>query len=178
MKKVNRNLLIKIILVIISLVVFGIVVYKTIYIDEKVVVQLDSCIDGDTALFIVDEKREKVRLLGIDTPESTNKIEEYGVMASNYTCNILKSANYIYLEFDSNIDYRDKYSRLLAYVFVDGNNLSELLLKEGLAEVKYIYGDYKYIDRLCEKQFEAYNNKLGIWNIYDYSKNYCYNIDF
>lgn len=174
MKKVSSNLLLTTILVVISLVVFSVVVYKIISDNERVDVQLDSCIDGDTVWFIVDGKREKVRLLGINTPESTNKIEEYGVMASDYTCNILQNANDIYLEFDNNSDYRDKYNRLLAYVFVDGNNLSELLLSEGLAEVKYIYADYKYINRLCQKQYQAYNNKLGIWNIYDYSKNYCY----
>ena len=172
------NKVLKISLLIIGIVTFSIVVYKSIYDVEDIEVLLDSCVDGDTAWFIVDGKREKVRLLGIDTPESTTEKEEYGEEASKYTCDVLKSATSIYLEFDHNSDYRDKYDRLLAYVFVDGNNLSELLLAKGLAEVKYIYGDYKYIDRLCESQYEAYNKKLGIWNIYEYTLNYCYSNNF
>lgn len=144
--------------------------------DNKVLVQLDSCIDGDTAWFIVDGKREKVRFLGIDTPESTTIQEEYGKEASNYTCTMLESAKNIYLQFDFNSDKKDKYGRLLGYVFVDNNNLNELLLKEGLAEVKYIYGDYKYIDNFCDSQYKAYLDKLNIWQNYDYNSNYCYSM--
>lgn len=140
----------------------------------KVKVELMSCVDGDTAWFIVNGREEKIRFLGIDTPESTNIVEEYGVDASEYTCNMLENANDIYIEYDINSDERDKYDRVLAYVFVDDKNLSELLLAKGLAEVKYVYGDYKYISDFCDSQYLAYSNKLGIWNSYDYSKNYCY----
>ena len=44
-------------------------------------------------------------------------------------------------------------------IFVDGENLSELLLSVGLAEVKYIYGDYKYVDNLCKLQETAIKEK-------------------
>lgn len=148
--------------------------YRIINNYGKVEIKLDKCIDGDTAWFIVEGKREKVRLLGIDTPESTNYIEEYGEEASNYTCDMLESVNHIYLEFDNNSEKCDKYDRLLGYIFVDDNSLNELLLREGYAEVKYIYGEYKYIDKLCEKQYEAYIEEKGIWNLYDYTNNYCY----
>lgn len=174
MNKINISLLI-----FISIFIVIIVIYNY-YFDRKIEIQLDQCIDGDTAWFIINGKKEKVRLLGIDTPESIHPngiIEEYGIEASNYTCDVLKSANYIYLEYDSNSDPYDKYNRVLGWVFVDNNNLSELLLSKGYAEVQYIYGDYKYIDRLCSIQEEAYYNRLGIWNTskYDtYQKNYCY----
>lgn len=141
---------------------------------NRIKVELDSCVDGDTAWFIIDGKRTKVRFLGIDTPESTTKIEDYGVDAGDYTCNSLINANDIYIELDSNSEKYDKYNRLLGYVFVDNNNLNELLLSNGLAEVKYVYADYKYIDRFCQIQYNAYKDKLGIWNSYDYTKNYCY----
>lgn len=143
---------------------------------NKVKIKLVDCIDGDTAKFIIDGKEEKVRFLGIDTPESTNYIEEYGVDASNYTCDMLKSTDNIYLEYDINSDKRDKYNRVLGWIFIDNNNLSELLLSNGYAEVKYIYGDYKYIDDLCIAEYSAYKDKLGIWNIsdYRYEEGYCY----
>jgi len=145
------------------------------YLEQKVKIQLVECIDGDTAWFMINGKKEKVRFLGIDTPESTNYIEEYGKEASDYTCNLLTNAESIYLEYDINSDRYDKYDRVLGYIFVDNNNLSELLLSNGYAKVYYIYGDYKYLDDLCKTQEYAYSNRLGIWNKeYDeYQKNYC-----
>ena len=138
-------------------------------------IKLEQCIDGDTAWFLVNNKREKIRFLGIDSPESTNYIEEYGKDASDYTCNLLKTSQNIYLEFESNSDRYDKYGRLLAYVFVDGKNISELLLFNGYAQVKYIYGDYYYIDDLCNAEYNAYSKKIGIWNYsnYRYEDSYC-----
>lgn len=135
-----------------------------------------ECVDGDTARFIINNKNESVRFLGIDAPEYTKEKEEYGYEASMYTCSLLENATDIYIEYDINSNRRDKYNRVLGYVFVDNNNLSELLLSSGYAEVKYIYGDYKYIDDLCLKQDEAYRNRLGIWSINynEYFNNYCY----
>lgn len=136
-----------------------------------------KCVDGDTAWFLINGKKEKVRFLGINTPESVHSngiIEDYGLDASNYTCDLLKNADTIYLEYDNNSDRYDKYDRLLAWVFVDNNNLSELLVKKGLAKVDYIYGDYKYVDNLCKYQKNAYSEQVGIWkNSNNYSNNYC-----
>ena len=160
------------ILLIVSIVIY--VCYIVMYDTNKISVKLDRCVDGDTAWFIIDGKSTKVRFLGINAPESTNIKEEYGDDASSYTCSMLESANDIYIEFDSNSDKYDKYDRLLGYVFVDNNNLGELLLSNGLAEVKYVYGDYKYIDRYCYVQYEAYIENKGIWSTKDYSLNYCY----
>ena len=144
--------------------------------DNKVEVTLVECIDGDTARFLVNGKEEKVRFLGIDAPESTNIQEEYGIDASNYTCGLLKNADDIYIEYDINSDRYDKYDRLLGWVFVDNNNLSELLVLKGYAEVKYIYNNYKYVANLCDSQKDAYNNRVGIWtNQYsEYEDNYCF----
>ena len=161
------------------IIVFGIILIIFIIIflgifNQKVEVKFDKCVDGDTFWLVINNKREKVRILGVDTPESTNYIEDYGVDASGYTCSMLENANNIYLEYDINSDRYDKYNRLLAWVFVDNNNLNELLLSKGYAEVKYIYGDYKYISDLCLAQKRAYNNNLGIWSIsYNYENNYC-----
>lgn len=160
------------ILLILVLVVFF-VIY--IFINDKENIEFYSCVDGDTAWFIVDGKKQKVRILGIDAPESTKYIEDYGIEASEYTCNLLKKADNIYLEYDINSEKYDKYGRVLGWVFVDNNNLSELLLARGYAEVDYIYGNYKYLNNLCESQKYAYSNKLGIWNNSNdkYLSNYC-----
>lgn len=156
------------------------ILYKYFIInDDKILIKLDKCIDGDTAAFIINNKSEKVRFLGIDAPESVHPnldVEEFGMDASEYTCKMLKNASNIYIEYDVNSDIRDKYDRILGWIFVDNNNLSELLLSKGLAEVKYVYGDYKYISNLCSVQEKAYFNKVGIWSndSYNYLDNYCY----
>ena len=132
-----------------------------------------GCIDGDTIRVMYNGHVVKVRLLAVDTPESVksgSEIEYYGKESSNYTCNKIKSANKLELEFDPNSDTYDKYDRLLAWVYVDGYLLQELLVENGYAEVTYLYGDYMYTDRLLLKEKEAKKEKIGIWyedgNIY------------
>lgn len=132
-------------------------------------IKLDKCIDGDTTDFIIDGKVEKVRYLAIDTPETkhpTKGVQPYGKEASNYTCNALKNAKKIEIEYDSNSTKTDKYGRYLGWIFVDGELLQGKLVKSGLAKVAYLYGDYKYTDDLKELESEAKENKLKIWSDY------------
>ena len=131
---------------------------------EKQEVTLDKCVDGDTAWFILDGNKIKARFLSIDTPESTTKVEEYGKEASEYTCNILTEAAKIEIEYDSNSDKLDKYDRHLVWVFVDGNLLQEKIIENGLAEVAYLYGDYKYTSDLEKAQEIAKENEVGMWS--------------
>ena len=143
---------------------------------ERQVVTLNKCVDGDTAWFNLNGEKIKARFLGIDTPESTNKVESYGKKASEYTCDTLKNANIIEIEYDDNSDKQDKYDRELVWVFVDNELLHEKILKEGLAEVKYIYGDYKYLSVINNAQEEAKTNKLNIWSDYNDDDNLIYTI--
>lgn len=133
-------------------------------VDAKEKVTLSKCVDGDTAWFYLNNEEIKTRFLAIDTPESTNKIEEYGKEASEFTCNKLKNAKKIEIEYDENSDKLDKYDRHLVWVFVDGELLQNLIIKEGLAEVDYLYGDYEYTSILEKSEKEAKNNKLNIWS--------------
>lgn len=131
---------------------------------KKEVVTLSKCVDGDTAWFIKNEEKIKARFLALDTPESTNKIEEYGKEASRYTCNLLTNADSIEIEYDSNSDKLDKYDRHLVWIFVDGDLLQEKIIENGLGEVAYLYGDYKYTNTLKIAQDDAKAKKLGIWS--------------
>ena len=132
--------------------------------NDKIVVTLSKCVDGDTAWFISNGEKIKTRFLAIDTPESTNKIEPYGKEASEYTCKVLTNASKIEIEYDSNSDKLDKYGRHLVWVFVDGNLLQEQIIDEGLAEVAYLYGDYKYTSILEKAEKSAKKNKVGMWS--------------
>ena len=118
-------------------------------------VKLVKCIDGDTAEFT---NIGKTRFLLIDTPESTTKVEPYGKKASNYTCNVLKKAKTITYEYDG--DKKDKYGRSLAYIFVDGQLLQEMIAKEGYVKKLYLYKSfYKYETKVRN----AINDKYEIW---------------
>jgi hypothetical protein len=69
------------------------------------------------------------------------------------------------VKFDEKSDKTDSFGRYLVWIFVDGNLLQEKLVSKGLASVAYLYGDYKYIDKLEKAEQLAEENKLGIWNI-------------
>ena len=136
---------------------------------QKLEVTLNKCVDGDTAWFYLDNKEIKARFLAIDTPESTTKKEAFGKEASDFTCNLLKNANKIEIEYDENSDKLDKYDRHLVWVFVDDNLLQDLIIKNGLGEVEYLYGDYKYTSILEASEILAKTNRVGMWNdTYDY----------
>lgn len=134
---------------------------------ETVKVKLKKCVDGDTARFIIGNEVKSTRFLAINTPEikhGKKKAEPYGVEASDYTCKRLKNAKEITLEYDDNSDKTDKYGRVLAWVFVDDELLQKDLIKKGYAEVKYLYGDYKYTKDLEKLQKKAKKEKLNIWS--------------
>ena len=70
------------------------------------------------------------------------------------------------IEYDFNSDKTDKYNRHLVWVFVDGDLLQEKIIQKGYAEVAYLYGDYKYTNKLEEALEVAKKNKVGMWSEY------------
>lgn len=137
------------------------------FVYAKEEVKFSKCVDGDTIKVIKDNEEKTVRMLAIDTPESVHpkkEVEYYGKEASEYTCNLVTNAKKIELEYDNNSDETDKYNRVLAWVFVDDYLLEDLLVKDGYAEVAYLYGDYKYTSLLKDHQAVAESKKIGIWN--------------
>ena len=138
---------------------------------DKKIVELIKCVDGDTATFSIDGKIKKVRFLGIDTPESVHpykEVEEYGKGASEYTCDLLTNAKTIEISYEDNMSKKDKYGRLLVWVFADNELVQERLVSIGYAKVKYIYANYTYLKKLYKAEKEAKKKKIGIW--YDYEE--------
>lgn len=126
-----------------------------------------KCIDGDTASFTINGITKTVRFLAIDTKEiksDDTKTKKYANKAKEYTCNKIKKAKEIVLEYDINSARVDKYNRVLAFVFIDGKLLQKELIKEGLAKVEYIYGNYKYLDELRKEEKNAKEKRIGIWS--------------
>ena len=139
------------------------------YINAKEMeVKFSNCVDGDTAKFIYKGDEITARFLAIDTPETvhpTKEEEKYGKEASEYTCKKIKEAKKIILEIDEDSEEKDKYDRYLVWIFVDDILLQEKLVSKGLASVAYLYGNYKYTEKLEKAEQIAQENNLGIWNI-------------
>ena len=142
------------------------------YASERKRVTLKKCIDGDTISVVINKKTKKIRMLAIDTPETNHpeKGEEpFGREAKEFTCNKLSNAKKIELEFDKNSNTKDKYNRNLAWVFYDDILLQNELVKNGYAEVTYLYDDYKYTSRLKESESYAKLHRKGIYSNKDTS---------
>ncbi|WDV09375.1 thermonuclease family protein [Lysinibacillus irui] len=130
--------------------------------------------DGDTAVFErIDNSKGsigeqiKVRFLLIDSAEikdkETGKPQPFAEAAKARTTELLQSAKEIIIETDEG-DHYDKYQRLLAYVFVDGVSVQEILLEEGLAKVKYVFPpNIRYLDQFKEAEKIAINEGVGLW---------------
>lgn len=127
-----------------------------------------ECIDGDTIRANINGNKETIRFLAIDTPEtkhSTKKEDEkYAKEASEYTCNSLTDAKIVEIEYDPKSDEKDKYNRVLGWIFIDGILLQKKLISLGYAKVKYVYDDYIYLNELYEEEKFAKENKFGIWS--------------
>ncbi len=141
------------------------ILINPVYAKENV--KFSKCIDGDTIKVVRNGEKITVRLLAVDSPEIAKEdkpAEYYANEAAEFTCNKIKNAKKISLEYDKNSDKTDKYDRVLAWVYVDNELLQTLLVESGYAKVAYLYDDYKYADILKEKQVLASTKELGIWN--------------
>ncbi len=90
--------------------------------------------DGDTISVKIGNRSEKVRLLGVDTPETNDVREEYrqaAYDARDWLIGKLKKRTVV-LEADPEADDRDKHGRLLRYVLLDGENVNLSLVREGM----------------------------------------------
>lgn len=115
-------------------------------------------VDGDTFVINVDDEDVKVRLIGVDTPESVASDEyleetgkentQAGEDASAFTKSLIENTT-VYLEFDASTE--DQYGRLLAYVYLeDGRMLQDILLEEGYAQLATYPPNVKYVDHFIE----------------------------
>jgi micrococcal nuclease len=110
--------------------------------------QVIRVVDGDTIVIRFNGKYEKVRLLCVNTPESVHPDKKQnipmGKVASRYTQKKLIGKS-VDLEFEIK-KLRGNYGRLLAYVFVDGQNLNLDLVRQGLSPYYTKYGKSEKYD--------------------------------
>ena len=114
-------------------------------------------IDGDTIVLANDER---VRYIGMDTPEQGRPYYQE-TKAKNEE---LVKGQVVGLELD--VQERDKYGRLLAYVWLDsGIMVNAELLRTGYAQILTIPPNVRYQDQFLELQRQAREAKLGLWGL-------------
>ena len=133
---------------------------------EKISVDLVRIVDGDTLVVRINNKEEKVRIIGIDTPESVRPnypVECFGTASFEYI-EFLIGNNELFLEFDETQGMRDRNGRLLAHVFVQDINIGERMIADGYAyeytyDTPYIYqADYQKVEQTAQ------NQDKGLWS--------------
>ncbi len=129
---------------------------------EKETYTVLEVIDGDTVI-IDHPKTERVRYLGINTPEKLHENspgDPFSRESTRFNEQLVLGKK-ITIETDQ--EKYDPYGRLLAYVFIDGKLVNEELVRKGLARTFFIGPNRKYENRIYKAQKEAQNGKRGIW---------------
>lgn len=134
---------------------------------ETIGYRVVKVVDGDTLDVDIDGKTERLRLIGIDTPETVDprkSVQCFGVQASNKAKELL-TGQYVQLESDESQGERDKYKRLLRYVILpDGTNFNKYMISEGYAH-EYTYDEaYKYQADFKQAEIDARNANKGLWS--------------
>ena len=123
-------------------------------------------VDGDTLEVDLAGHDEKVRLLGIDTPEThhpTKPVQCFGAEASEHTAELLPAGTEVRLERDD--EERDDYGRLLAYVYrsSDGLFVNLDLVQQGYASLLTIRPNVAHLTDLTAAESAARAHDLGLW---------------
>ena len=123
-------------------------------------------VDGDT---LVLDNGEKIRLIGVDTPETKDPrkpVQYFGAEATNFTKQMVEGKK-VWIEFDqanTAVAHKDRYGRTLAYVFrEDGKFLNAELISQGYGHA-YTKYPFKYANEFSALERQARNQNAGLWN--------------
>lgn len=125
------------------------------------IVTVERVVDGDT---VVVTNGEKIRLIGVDTPELTGPVAErcYGQEAAALTTSLLLDKE-VRLEFD--IDLDDRYDRTLAYIWLDEQLINTKLVEAGAARAIAYPPNTKWQQQFMDAEKVARETKMGIWTV-------------
>ena len=122
-------------------------------------------VDGDTIAVDMNGKTEKVRFIGVDTPETHDPrkaVQCFGLAAADFTKQFIGTQN-VRLENDPTNTNRDRYNRLLRYVYLPNNTLVNAeIIKQGYG---FAYTGFPFTksDDFIRFQTEAREGKRGLW---------------
>lgn len=145
--------------------------------NDRMTATVASITDGDTIKVNMNGREETIRFILVDTPETKHPrigVQPFGPEASAFTEQQLSGKE---VQIEPGIEERDRYGRLLAYIYVDGQMFNKRLLKEGLARVDVYPPNTKYLDEFQEIQSAAQQKQIGIWSIENYVTEDGYNTE-
>jgi micrococcal nuclease len=124
-------------------------------------------VDGDTVVVRLGGRDERVRLIGIDTPESVKPgtpVQCFAVEASNRTKQLLPPGTPVRLERDAEL--RDRYGRLLAYVYRQPDDVfvNLALARDGFALPYTFPPNVAHADQFVAAAADARQARRGLWN--------------
>jgi len=127
---------------------------------------LKGVVDGDTIDIAIGGKTERVRLIGINTPETkhpTKGVECYGPEASAYTEQLLPKGTKLRVERD--VEARDKYGRLLLYVYIANSNVfvNMDLVMNGYARPMVFEPNTAHKADFAQAATQAELRNVGLW---------------
>ena len=129
--------------------------------------EVTRVVDGDTIVVATAGGTEKIRLIGINTPETVDPrkpVECFGKEASQRTHELIERKT-VRIEVDATTENRDKYGRLLRYVYLpDGTSVNESLVRDGYARENSYGKTYSQRDRFRAAEAEARAAHRGLWN--------------
>lgn len=120
-------------------------------------------VDGDTIEVEINGKTEPVRYIGIDTPETVDPrrpVQCFGVAASKKNKELVEGKM---VRLEKDITDRDKYNRLLRYVWLGDTLVNQTLVEQGYAKSYSYPPDVKYQDLFVAAERKAQEDKLGLW---------------
>jgi micrococcal nuclease len=122
--------------------------------------------DGDTLVLSLSGRDEKVRLVGIDTPETKKPgtpVECFGHEASTRLAELVPVGTDVRIERDA--EARDRYGRLLAYVYRRSDNLfvNLAMVRDGYAGQLTIAPNTTYAAEFSAAEREARSDQRGLW---------------
>jgi micrococcal nuclease len=124
-----------------------------------------NIVDGDTIQVRIGDRLEKVRYIGMNTPEvhHPRKGEEPGGREASEVNRRLVAGKQVRIELD--VQERDRYGRLLAYVWVGDTMVNAELVRRGYAQVMTIPPNVRYQQLLLKLQREAREAGRGLWSL-------------
>lgn len=169
----KNHLLTLCILVLFWLCVYFFWILKQSYFNNKDITNRENAIvnkviDWDTVSVILSWNIVLIRLIWIDSPEKTSKrfgyVECYGKESTNYLESLLPKWSNIELEYDYSQWLYDAYGRILAYIFLNWDNINEKII-ENWYWWEYTYDKpYRYQTKFIKVENFASKNKFWLWN--------------
>jgi micrococcal nuclease len=124
-------------------------------------------VDGDTLDVDIDGRKTRIRVIGIDTPETVDPrktVQCFGVEASNKAKQTL-SNQFVTIESDPTQDDKDRYGRLLRYITLsDGTDYGFFMISNGYAHEYTYHISYEKQSDYRQAESDARDNNRGLWS--------------